>query len=316
MVKIFSIGFVLAIIVSLGYFLFFPASTTVVRTVDLKKTSELEMLNPVVLSNINKHFIINFQPLREKFLEIDEKYPSKNYVYFTYLNNAAWVGLNERELITAASLIKVPLAMAYLKAVEERKFSGNELYTLSQEDLNDGFGELYKVGAGEQLTANQLVEIMLQNSDNTASYALMSLFSRIGIDNPFEDVYKAMGWEDTALIGETTTYGEIHLKLLSNMFLSLYNATYVNAEHSALILSNLAKTFFNDQIVAGVPDGIIISHKTGVNEENQTYSDCGIVYAPNRSYLLCAASVGVSKKEAANFIAEISEVTYDYVISN
>lgn len=273
------------------------------------------LLNPVVDSNLEKHFIINFQSLRKSFDSIQARYSPDTRVYFSYLNNAAWVGVNERELFTAASLIKVPLAMAVYKAIEERKLNMETEYGLEEIDLSAEFGELYQVGAGKTLTVELLVEIMLRESDDTAANALYKILTRIGITDPLDDVYRSMGWEFRDF-NEAPNYGLIHVKVLSNMFLALYNATYVSPEHSQQILDHLTKTPFDNQIVAGVPKGIPVAHKIGIYEPDGTISDCGIVYAPHREYILCVASSGLSRERADTFVKEISEAAYAYVIHN
>jgi beta-lactamase class A len=283
--------------------------------------SSYELINPTVTSNLNKHFIINFQPLKEKLIAIQKKYPHKTYIYFVYLNNASWVGLNEKDLFTAASTIKVPLAMALFKAVEDGKLKLTDSYALDELDLDEGFGELYKVGPDKQFTIEELVKIMLEQSDNTATRGIDNIFRKIGIEDPFVDVYQSMGWERGSMelipeMGQAPNYQDINLKILSNMFLALYNADYVNIENSNKILSFLASSPFNEKIVAGVPEDILVAHKIGIAAGKDTFSDCGIIYAPNRHYLLCLGSNGKDEKSANKFMAEISKVVYQYVINN
>jgi beta-lactamase class A len=239
------------------------ATTQTKTTVPSASLSEsLPLLNPSAVAGWDKYFIINFKPLKEKFKEIQSEYPEKTYIYFDYLNSASWVGLNEKELFTAASTIKVPLAMAIYKLVEEGKIRLDEAYTLDELDLDDHFGTLYKIGAGRELTVQTLIEIMLEQSDNTAMQALISVAQKAGLENPFDDVYGAMGWDATNF-GEAPRYEEINLKTLSTMFLALYNAKYLDPEHSQMILSYLTTSPFNEKIVAGVPQGIPIAHKMG-----------------------------------------------------
>lgn len=278
--------------------------------------SEFQFINLAVTSNLNKHFIINFGPLKKELIKIQNKYPQKTYIYFDYLNNASWTGLNERELFVAASMIKVPLAMSIYKAAEERKFNLEDRYSLEELNMDENFGELYKVGPDKEFTIEELIKIMLEQSDNTAADALGDVLKNIGINDPFNDVYAFMGWDIFPGIGETLNYQEINLKTLSNMFISLYNAEYINAENSNKILTFLSNSPFNDKIVAGVPENIVVSHKIGVSVPNETFSDCGIVYAPNRHYILCLGSNGGDEQKAAEFMSEISEAVYDYVINN
>lgn len=272
-------------------------------------------INKSVVNNSEKHFIINFLPLKNEFTLISSRYPQTTYVYFAYLNNSSWIGINEKVLFYATSTTKVPLAMAVLRAVEDGKLKLDETYTLDSLDLNEDFGSLYKTGENKTFSVNDLLKIMLEQSDNTAAKALINIFSKIGVDNPLDDVYNSMGW-DSNEIGKSPDYNKINLKTLSNMFIALYNANYVNIDHSQLILEELASTPFDNKLVAGVPESIRVSHKVGIADQYQAYSDCGIVYAPNRNYLLCLGSSGADEKNADKFMAEISKAAYDYVIGN
>jgi len=287
----------------------------------IPNNSSHNFINPVVTSDLNKHFIINFAPLKKHLVDIQKKYSQKTYIYFDYLNNATWVGLNEKDLFTAASTVKVPLTMALFKAIEEGKLKLTDNYALEELDLDKNFGDLYKVGADKQFTVEELVKIMLEQSDNTAMLGISNIFKKIGIEEPLANVYEFMGWESGNVeliptIGEVPNYQFINLKTLSTMFLALYNAKYVNVEHSQQILEYLANSPFNDKIVAGVPKDILVAHKIGISAGDETFSDCGIVYAPNRNYLLCLGSNGGDEKITDDFMAEISKAVYDYVINN
>ncbi len=280
------------------------------------KPGEYPLINPTVTAGLNKHYIINVQPLKQTFYEIKKKYPQKTYVYFAYLNNDSWTGINEREYFTAASTIKVPLAMSVMKAVEEGKIALDDTYTVEEADLNDQFGDFYLQAEGNTYTIRELMRIMLEQSDNTATFAILHALENIGYADPFQNVYTFMGWDNYPGFGDEPEYFSINLKVLSNMFLALYNAKYVDLEHSQEILKYLDNANFNEEIVAGVPSGIAVAHKSGVQANAQTYSDCGIVYAPNRHYLLCLGSEGADKATADRFMVEISKAAYEYVINN
>lgn len=213
------------------------------------------------------------------------------------------------------------MAMALFKAIEEDRIKLTDNYALEELDLDKNFGELYKVGPDKQFTVEELVRIMLEKSDNTAMSGINNIFKKIGIDDPLGSVYEFMGWEgesfkSIAEMGKVPNYQNINLKTLSTMFLALYNAKYVNVEHSQQILEYLTNTPFNSKIVAGVPENVIVSHKIGVSAQDNTFSDCGIIYAPNRNYILCLGSNGGDEKQASKFMAEVSKAVYKYVINN
>jgi beta-lactamase class A len=290
-------------------------STVMDADAALTGVGRLPLINPGVTANLGKHFIINFKPLETSFKATQARYKQKTFIYFVYLNNAAWIGENESALFTAASTIKVPLAMAIVKMAEEGKLSLSQSYTLDQLDLDSNFGDLYKVGPDNSFTLQELIQIMLENSDNTAMNALIKVAHLIGVSDPFADVYAFMGW-GASDFGKTPTYNLINLKTLSNMFIALYNAKYDDLDDSQLVLSYLDNSTFTDQIVSGAPANIPVAQKFGVNAADKTYSDCGIVYAPNRNFLICLGIVGSDQKTANSFMKEITSAAYEYVIKN
>lgn len=293
-----------------------PPPSSAVQTTASMPSSSYPLIDPDAAYVSMQHFIINFEPLRTQLTDLQSQYSESTYLYFEYLNNTATIGLNSSGLFTAASTIKVPLAMAVYKLVEEGKLKLTDTYTLQPSDLDSGFGTLYKVGAGTSYTVQQLMAYMLEQSDDTAMNALTNVVKNIGISDPLEDVYDSMGWDYPPNFGSQPTYINIDTRTLSNMFTALYEATYDNVADSQQILSYLAQTPFNNTIVAGVPAAITVAHKIGVADQTKTYSDCGIVYAPERPYLICAAMAGGSEATADQFISQASKLAYEYVINN
>lgn len=276
------------------------------------------LLNPAVTANLGKHYIINIAPLREKLMALQKKYSAKTYIYFLYLNNGVWIGLNEKDKFDAASTLKVPLAMSVMKSAENGRVDLNAAYAIEEAELDGKFGELYKKGAGGEYAMRDLLKIMLEQSDNTAMNAVYNSLTRLGISDPLADVYTALGWQDLEppAFDEAPNYAIINLKTLANMFLSLYNSTYLSPENSQQLLSYLANTSFNDKIDAGIPEGIIASHKIGIGGDINTFSDCGIIYAPNRNYILCMGASGMNEEKTNSFMKEVSSAAYDFVINN
>lgn len=295
-----------------GYF-FFSTPQSLEKQADAER--HYPFINKAITADIGKYFIINFKPLKEKFIEIQKRYSEKTLVYFVYLNNASWVGLGEKDEFYAASTVKVPMAMSLMRAVEEKKLSLADTYALQDFDMNADFGDLYKEGTDKELSADQLLTLMLEKSDNTATLAIAHILTGLGITDPLQNVYKFMGWEQN-MLGENPNYLNMNLKTLANMFIALYDAQYVTVEHSNDILNHLNNSNFNNKIVAGVPRGINVVHKEGQGDTNKTYSDCGIVYAPSRHYLLCATLIGGTENTANDFISELSRATYAFVMNN
>lgn len=85
--------------------------------------------------------------------------------------------------------------------------------------------------------------------------------------------------------------------MISLFFLRvLYNATYLNANTSELLVELMTKSKYETGIRAGVPNEVTVAHKFGLLSEkdgdqgqvrSRQLHDCGIVYHVDKPYVLC-----------------------------
>ena len=108
---------------------------------------------------------------------------------------------------------------------------------------------------------------------------------------------------------------QINSKDFASFFRVLYNSTYINNKNSETALYYLSETDFNDGIVSGVDDNIIISHKYGQISNNKLMQlhDCGIIYYPDNNYILCVMVKGYDIKNMTTVIQEVSRAVYDEI---
>lgn len=250
-----------------------------------------------------------YRPLRELYDKIIQNQTDIG-VYYEDLTTGSWIGVNERRKFVGASLLKTQLAATILRKVEDGTLSLQDEIVLKPEDLDDRYGLLADSGTGYRTTIGVLVQTMLQESDNTAANAL----ARITTPEEWIETRLTMGLPLPDFENQQTL---VSPKEYSNIFRTFYLSTYLTREHSQYLLSLLSGTSFNDQLVAGVPEGVTVSHKVGIRSEGdrvaKEFHDCGIVYAEH-PYLLCVMVEGRSQAEATALIAKISEVTYQFVV--
>jgi beta-lactamase class A len=237
------------------------------------------------LENPNES-IINFSPLRQSVRKYFSDNQLNGSLYFEYLPTGTSVRVNGDQEYRAASLIKLPVAMELYKAHELGKLQLDQKVTLKQEWLNDSYGNLYKKGAGYELTLEEAVRIMLVDSDNTALRAVIDATDKVlDLNN------RALGSLDIEFTQSNDESINIGTRSYSSFLKCLYFACYNDKEHSQEILKLLTETKFNNRIVAGIGDkDVKVAHKIGVFN-TQVQSDCGIVYLPNGNYVLCAMIV-------------------------
>lgn len=236
-------------------------------------------------------------------------------VYFRDLDQGRWVGINETQTYYPASLLKVPVMIAYYKEAEDDPSILDEPVVYQNVAMPDPFDATSTLAVGQTYTVEQLIESMITDSDNGATFTLLdrinpevlsSVYDALGITNPGDD-------SDTYQIS-ARTYGLF--------FRVLYNATYLDPEYSEKALDLLSKATFTDGLVAGVPSDTLVAHKfgehvlaTGTTATGVELSDCGIVYYPAHPYLLCVMTSAKDVPTATSVIASVSKTAYDAIVA-
>jgi len=247
--------------------------------------------------------IINFTPLRESLKSYTSSQENRIGIYFEYLPSGTSIGINEKEVFFQASLIKVPMAMAIYQLVSKGKINMDDALTLKKEDIDNKFGDLWQKGAGYTLSIEDCVDIMLKKSDNTAYRTLFRVYPTY-LDEIFDflDIPKESQEEEPIVTP----------KNYSSILKSLYLSSYLEPKFSNEILEILTQTEFSDRLVAGVDKNIKVAHKVGIVREKNIYSDCGIVYFPNRPYILCVMVEG-EREKAIDDMANVSKIIFNYI---
>jgi len=248
--------------------------------------------------------LINFLLLRKNLRETVKDWDDTFGFYFEYLPTGSSIGINDKVANIEASLVKTPLVMALYRKIERKQHDfTDETVVIEKRHLDSDFGELWKQGVGAKITLDEAVSSVLVESDNTA----FNIIKDYVAPEDFEYVYEGLDIDVTKAQGELT----VSAKNYSSVFKALYFSSVINKEHSEKILELLSKTRFTDKLPAGVPKDIVVAHKIG-QFYNSIYQDCGIVFVPNRPYLLCMFSKS-NEDEARDRMVKVSKTVYDYV---
>jgi beta-lactamase class A len=231
--------------------------------------------------------------------------------YFRDLNNGIWFGINEKELFSPASLFKTPVMISYLKQAEENPELLSRKIVFTEADKNyekQNIKPATEMEIGKSYTIEEVINRMIIYSDNSALRILLregdSFAYRV-----FYDLDVGIKSDEEGLENFMSVYE------YSRFFRILYNGSYLNFENSNKALELLTKVEFKDGLVAGVPSDIPVAHKFGERQfgEEKQLHDCGIVYHPEKPYLLCVMTRGKDLSTLPQVISELSKVTYEEV---
>lgn len=266
------------------------------------------LLSKRIFTENQNDILINFIPLRTALREYIASVDNPVGVYFEYLPSGTSIGVNDGLEVILASLVKVPIVMGIYRQYERGVLKKTDTLIMSEKNIDKRFGDLWQRGAGTKMTVQETVEYALKYSDNTATSMLVDALPELAADNVFDSLDIA---RDT--VGEITY---ITPKSYSSIFRSLYLSSYLSEASSNEILDMLTRTAFSDKLPKPIPKAIPVSHKIGVfnsiNATEKAYSDCGIIYVPQRPYLLCVMAK-TTDTQAQEYLSHVSKMVYGYV---
>ncbi|MBI2064727.1 MAG: serine hydrolase [Candidatus Yanofskybacteria bacterium] len=281
-----------------------------------EKQEHYTFINPLLFYNNPSDAEEYSRLIREINRIISDSESEKISVYYRDLNKGKWFGVNEDEEYNPASMLKVVVMIGYLKEAENNPaiLAKRIKYSVEADSL---IGTIpYDRGTSlvlnKSYVAQDLIEKMIIESDNGATYALLANMNTDLLNN----IYIDLGLGNPAEKGRDYA---ISSKNYISFFRLLYNATYINRTMSEKALSILARSDFAGGLVAGVPDSITVAHKFGesvlTDQGNNINAielhDCGIIYAPQKPYMLCIMTRGRDLDDLSQIIKSISKVVYD-----
>jgi beta-lactamase class A len=247
----------------------------------------------------------------------------KASTYFTDLTTGSWSDTYENEKYYPSSLGKIPIMMAYYELADSSStILGKQItYPIGSPDLNDAQQTKPEdaIVPGQTYSVEDLIGHMLKYSDNNAAELL---YDNIDPDT-IRNVYNDLG----VPINDNPTLANMDFIIpqqIAMLFKVLYSGTFISHDFSEQALQLMSESSFTQGLVAGVPSSTVVSHKFGivgitsggVDMENELH-DCGIVYAPNKPYLLCVMTRGgANLGDIENTIADISRTVYQREVSS
>jgi beta-lactamase class A len=234
-------------------------------------------------------------------------------IYFRDLNNGPAFGINESEPFIPASLMKVPIMMAWFAASEEEPelLDKNIVFTKKYSLATPGVQHIppqEEIVPGMTYTARELIRRSIVYSDNQAVTRLIEELPPRHV----RDLFAILDIPDGVLNGPD---GRLSVKEYASFFRVLFNSSYLDRNLSESALKLLSETQFNRGLVAGVPTGVLVAHKFGEAGDESVHQihDCGIVYYPGHPYLICVMTRGSDINKLESAVADIARFVYERI---
>lgn len=215
---------------------------------------------------------------------------SNNFGFFFYnINQKKYYFYNENKYFTAASIVKVPVAMLYYDKINKGEMTLNTTLTYKSGNFEAGGGDVTnKYKPGSSIPLSIILEELIVDSDNTANNMLIS---NIGWNNYRKEIAKYSDRElSTSFYSSNVTCPGYSYDVLTY----LYNHSNEYEE----LLNNMKRSSFGKYLKEYIDYDV--AHKYG--SYNGYVHDYGIVYG-KETYL-----IGVFTKNINNAPTVIANI--------
>lgn len=238
-------------------------------------------------------------------------------LYYYNLKDGSSYGINENERFIAASVIKIPVMIELFKECYDGKINMSDTLLINEKEKAPEEGAIAYMHDGTEVTLQDLCNLMIILSDNTATNMLVN---HIDIDN-INAAMEGLGihttrinrllFDDAAEMEGKHNY--ISPKEIGTLLKIMYDGKLINKEASSKMLDILKLQQVNYKMPYLLPRDIKIAHKTG--DDPGITHDMGIVFAKD-PFIICFASNETYVPKADDFIRKVTKFFYEKANTN
>lgn len=283
--------------------------------IDTRFVDDVNTQNPLMKAPILSRKMYN---LTNKLKYLSAAYPQLETGVFVWdYNTGRYVDINGDGIFPTASIIKLPVMFQVFRRAEKGLINLNNKISLTDYYVSGGSGTLQYSPLGTKLTYRHLANLMIQESDNTATNMLLS---SVGGMNELDREIKRWGLKVTSLSNWLPDLDGTNVstpKELGTMLYNIGNTNLLSIRTRAEIVDIMSHVKNNRLIQAGLPADAAFIHKTG--DIGTMLGDAGVVALPDgRKYIIVIMVKRPWNSFAAKeFIIEASKVTYNsYLMQN
>lgn len=238
--------------------------------------------------------------------------PGKLTVYYKNLVTGETVDLNGNSPMMAASVIKIPILMETFRRIQTGMLKKDQLYVLKEEDKMPSCGCLNRMHAGINLTVQDLYNLMIILSDNTAANILIRL---LGGTEAINDSLSEMGYQ-TCRVNRLLFDSEASARGIENyvsgveiadMLEKMYLGQLIDEASSQEMLDILKSQRLKNKVPFNFQGCVPIAHKTG--EDDGITHDVGIIFG-SQPFVLCCMGNETDCPEFNRFIQTFAWTLY------
>jgi beta-lactamase class A len=232
-------------------------------------------------------------------------------VFVMDLDNGNFFSFNGATTFSAASMIKVPILVAFFQDVDAGKVRLDEMLTMQQTDLAEGSGDMQYDAVGTQYTALETATNMIITSDNTATNMIIR---RLGGIEVLNRRFQQWGLQQTLLrkpLPDLEGTNTTSPKELVSLLALINNGKLLSMKSRDRTFDIMRRTLTDTLLPSVISSGSSVAHKTG--DIGSLVGDTGIVDLPSGRRYAIAAMVKRPHNDprAQELIRQMAAVVYE-----
>ncbi|CAD5938632.1 Beta-lactamase TEM-12 [Planktothrix agardhii] len=233
-------------------------------------------------------------------------------VFLVDLDTGNYVDIQGQEAVPAASTIKLPILVSFFQAVDEGRIRLDEVLTMEEKHVAKGSGELQDKPVGSKFTALETADLMITNSDNTATNMLIDRLGGIESLNQQFASWQLKQTQMQNILPDLEGTNKTSARDLVNLMADINRGKLVSLKSRDFMLRIMQQTRNRSLLPRGLGDGAFIAHKTG--NIDSVSGDVGLIDMPNGKRYLVGVLVQreADDPQANELIRKISSTIYQY----
>lgn len=235
------------------------------------------------ISNIS--IVHEMTQTKGKILKLLKDYPKLEASVFVWeYSTGSGFEIDSDKIFPSASIIKIPIAFELIRLVDRTQKTVNPINltdkrVFSEQFRTSGSGDLQYTRAGVAYSLDHLANIMIANSDNSATNMILY---EIGGMNGFNRAMRNLGLKITSMgnwLPDLEGSNKTTAREISTILYNIDNPNYINPKYKNILKEYLGNTKNVHLIKEKLPADAMVLHKTG--DIGTMLGDSGIVYADN-----------------------------------
>ena len=243
----------------------------------------------------------------------------------THVESGRTVNIHGDMQLPLYSVFKLPLAVAVLKDVEEKKLQLDSKVFTTPTEIVPGSKEntdLWRIPV--ERTVAELLELSISRSDNTSTDKLLKL---VGGPEAVTNRMRSLGFPNFMIHSSVSEYVKDRSKVntgtaseLGRLLVELQQGHVLQTPQLSVLLGFMERATTGDRRLRGLlPAGTLVADKTGTGEAGVATNDVGLITLPKGGgHLAIAVLIKESKlaaTEQEKLIAELARVSYEAHLS-